>query len=54
MESAVFTFVADVRAERTGRRQCGRFSTGIEQLPETPSTVRVGSFGDGSEQIPLR
>jgi hypothetical protein len=32
----------------------GRFSTGIEQLPETPSHLRVGSFADGYEQVGRR
>jgi hypothetical protein len=32
----------------------GRFSNGIEQLPETPSHVRVGSFADGYEQVGRR
>jgi hypothetical protein len=33
---------------RTRRR--GRFSAGIEQLPETTRKLRVGRFSEGSEQ----
>jgi hypothetical protein len=54
MESAVFSVavIADVHVEFTDVPRCGRFSTGIERLPETPSTMHVGSFADGYEQIP--
>lgn len=29
----------------------GRFSTGIEQLPDATSTLRLGSFADGYERV---
>jgi hypothetical protein len=31
-------------------RHVGRFSEGIEQLPETPSKLRRGSFADGYDE----
>ena len=30
----------------------GRFSTGIEQHPDTPVKMRVGRFSDGIERLP--
>jgi hypothetical protein len=30
----------------------GRCSTGIEQHPHTPATLRLGRFSDGIEQLP--
>ena len=28
----------------------GRFSSGVERLPDDPAGLRVGSFADGSER----
>jgi hypothetical protein len=47
MESAV---VAVNHLEVASRR--GRFCTGVERSPESSSASRLGSFADGSEQIP--
>jgi hypothetical protein len=53
MESAVV--VVDVaaveRAEPVVAPRCGRFSTGMERLPETSGTPRVGRFSHGIEQL---
>jgi hypothetical protein len=35
-----------------GQQPVGRFSEGIEQLPDTPSKRRVGRFSAGIEQRP--
>jgi nucleotide-binding universal stress UspA family protein len=32
--------------------RAGRFSTGIEQLPDSPDKLRSGRFSDGIEQLP--
>jgi hypothetical protein len=32
--------------------RAGRFSTGIEQLPESPDKLRSGRFSNGIEQLP--
>ena len=58
MESARLTaHVADVAlysvpAEATSTPPLGRFSTGIEQLPDGPGKRRVGRFCDGIAQAP--
>jgi nucleotide-binding universal stress UspA family protein len=36
--------------EAVERHHVGRFSEGIEQLPDTPSKRRIGRFGAGNEQ----
>jgi len=35
-----------------GPNRAGRFSTGIEQLPESPDKLRSGRFSTGIEQLP--
>jgi hypothetical protein len=52
MESAVLSVavVAEVHAEVPLAPCRSRFSTGLEQRPEGPSMLRVGSFADGIEQ----
>jgi hypothetical protein len=47
IEHKAYDAVRDIRARRRGR-----FSTGIEQLPETARKLRVGRFSEGSEQLP--
>jgi hypothetical protein len=50
MESAAVTFEfvrSDAAVRFTRSSACGRFSTGIEQLPDAPSTQRLGRFCDG-------
>jgi hypothetical protein len=37
--------------EVAGAPTYGRFSTGMEQLPETPAKARIGRFSDGMEQL---
>jgi hypothetical protein len=38
----------ETQVQRTFERQrIGRFSEGIEQLPDTPEKRRIGSFADG-------
>jgi hypothetical protein len=54
MESAAF--VVPVVVSRTPLQvvqqpRCGRFSAGVEQLPETPAKFRVGCFGDGMRHL---
>jgi hypothetical protein len=39
---------------RTEQRHRGRYSGGIEQLPDTPRKLRVGRDSDGIEQVPDR
>jgi hypothetical protein len=34
-----------------GRIGLGRFSDGIERLPDAEITLRLGSFADGYEQV---
>jgi hypothetical protein len=50
MESA--TVFADVRVELVSVPRCGRFSTGIERLPETSAKQRSGRFSTGIERLP--
>jgi hypothetical protein len=33
------------------KRHVGRFSEGLEQLPELPSKLHVGHFSEGTEQL---
>jgi hypothetical protein len=35
-----------------GQERRGRFSTGIEQLPDSPDKLRSGRFSNGVEQLP--
>jgi hypothetical protein len=35
-----------------GQQHVGRFSGGIEQLPDTPSKERMGRFSEGIERLP--
>lgn len=55
MESAAASVKAVVApgipGEHSGRR-CGRFSHGLEQLPENPAKDRVGRVSTGVEQLP--
>jgi hypothetical protein len=53
MESAAITvdvLAARLSAERILLPRCGRFSTGIERLPDTAAKARIGRFSDGIEQ----
>jgi hypothetical protein len=43
---------ADVPAKSTSPLPVGRFSTGIEQLPDSPDKCRVGRFCDGIARAP--
>src|SRR5918995_1146579 len=38
--------------EQLRRMHLGRFSEGVEQLPETPRKLHVGRFSEGVEQLP--
>jgi hypothetical protein len=42
----------NVPAESTSPLPVGRFSTGIEQLPDSPDKCRVGRFCDGIARAP--
>jgi hypothetical protein len=42
----------DRRSGRLRKRVVGRFSRGIEQLPDTPDKRAVGRFSRGIEQLP--
>jgi hypothetical protein len=44
--------LSGVPVESTPRFPVGRFSTGVEQLPDSPDKCRVGRFCDGIEQLP--
>jgi hypothetical protein len=55
MESAALVVpfvVSGAPLQAVQQPQCGRFSAGVEQLPETPAKLRVGCFGDGTKHLP--
>jgi hypothetical protein len=54
MESAVLTadvVTVELRTEVFAVPRCGRFSIGIEQLPETAAKSCIGRFSTGVEQL---
>jgi hypothetical protein len=54
MESAALVVpvvVSGIPLQAAQHPRCGRFSAGIEDLPETPAKLRVGRFSDGMEHL---
>jgi hypothetical protein len=57
MESAALVVpvvVSDMPLQAVQQPRCGRFSAGIERLPETPAKGRIGCFSDGMRHRPAR
>ena len=48
----VVTSNADVPPNGADAPKCGRFSTGIEWMPEAPADNSVGRFSTGHEAMP--
>lgn len=54
MESAALVVpvvVAGIPLQDVQQLPCGRFSAGIEHLPETPAKVRVECFSEGMRHL---